>query len=198
MDITPGVRGAPARWRPNPTLGIQEPLTPGEHERIRGLSYTEDEARFLYIVANHSGYFVSSQFLDVNVGNFHMFKISGWILVSPTWAAELRPAGHTPRAAKMRSSARCRHYRPSKSRSCVLPCEQHTNPHHLNGVRSTFASGASSSSGCDHWWNIRCKIDPPSGKGKKSKNALYILRAPENGKPQKQFCKFLRGSTKFW
>ena len=99
MDITPGVRGAPARWRPNPTLGIQEPLTPGEHERIRGLSYTEDEARFLYIVANHSGYFVSSQFLDVNVGNFHMFKISGWILVSPTWPAGLGPADH-PGAAR--------------------------------------------------------------------------------------------------
>ena len=27
-------------------------------ERIRGLGYTEDEARFLYIVANHSSYFV--------------------------------------------------------------------------------------------------------------------------------------------
>ena len=32
-------------------------------ERIRGLGYTEDEARFLYIVANHSGYFGPSQFL---------------------------------------------------------------------------------------------------------------------------------------
>jgi hypothetical protein len=32
-------------------------------ERIRALGYTEDEARFLYIVANHSGYFVPSPFL---------------------------------------------------------------------------------------------------------------------------------------
>ena len=32
-------------------------------ERIRALGYTEDEARFLNIVANHSGYFVPSQFL---------------------------------------------------------------------------------------------------------------------------------------
>ena len=35
-----------------------------EHMRaIRSLGYTEDEAEFLYIVANHSGYFVPSQFL---------------------------------------------------------------------------------------------------------------------------------------
>jgi hypothetical protein len=31
-------------------------------ERIRALGYPEGEARFLYTVANHSGYFVSSQF----------------------------------------------------------------------------------------------------------------------------------------
>jgi len=32
-------------------------------EGIRGLGYTEDEARFLYIVANHPGYFAPRQFL---------------------------------------------------------------------------------------------------------------------------------------
>ena len=40
-----------------------------------------------------------SDSLDVNVGNFHMFKISGWILVSPTWPAGLGPADH-PGAAR--------------------------------------------------------------------------------------------------
>src|SRR6516162_11589389 len=35
-----------------------------EHIRaIRSLGYTEDEAEFLYIVANHSGYFVPRQFV---------------------------------------------------------------------------------------------------------------------------------------
>jgi hypothetical protein len=36
---------------------------PAEHiERIRELGYTEPEARFLYIVAVHSGYFTLGQF----------------------------------------------------------------------------------------------------------------------------------------
>src|SRR6185437_13045901 len=33
-------------------------------ENLRGLGYTEDEARFLYVVATHSGYFSTRQFLD--------------------------------------------------------------------------------------------------------------------------------------
>ena len=38
-----------------------------EHDivAIKALGYTEDEARFLYIVATHSGYFVPRQFLDL-------------------------------------------------------------------------------------------------------------------------------------
>lgn len=32
-------------------------------ENLRGLGYTEDEARFLYLVATHSGYFTARQFL---------------------------------------------------------------------------------------------------------------------------------------
>jgi hypothetical protein len=32
-------------------------------ENLRGLGYTEDEARFLYLVATHSGYFATRQFL---------------------------------------------------------------------------------------------------------------------------------------
>lgn len=33
-------------------------------ENLRGLGYTEDEARFLYLVATHSGYFSTRQFLS--------------------------------------------------------------------------------------------------------------------------------------
>lgn len=33
-------------------------------ENLRGLGYTEDEARFLYLVATHSGYFATRQFLN--------------------------------------------------------------------------------------------------------------------------------------
>ncbi|MHB8487434.1 MAG: hypothetical protein ACYDCM_17105 [Candidatus Acidiferrales bacterium] len=33
-------------------------------ENLRGLGYTEDEARFLYVVATHSGYFSTRQFLE--------------------------------------------------------------------------------------------------------------------------------------
>lgn len=33
-------------------------------ENVRGLGYTEDEARFLYVVATHSGYFSMRQFLE--------------------------------------------------------------------------------------------------------------------------------------
>ena len=33
-------------------------------ENLRGLGYTEDEARFLYLVATHSGYFSTRQFLN--------------------------------------------------------------------------------------------------------------------------------------
>lgn len=34
-------------------------------ENLRGLGYTEDEARFLYLVATHSGYFATRQFLNL-------------------------------------------------------------------------------------------------------------------------------------
>jgi len=52
------------------TAGRQNP-GPGHAyciERIRGLGYTEDEARLLYIVANHSSYFVPTQFLVLTGG----------------------------------------------------------------------------------------------------------------------------------
>ena len=33
-------------------------------ENLRALGYTENEARFLYVVATHSGYFSTRQFLE--------------------------------------------------------------------------------------------------------------------------------------
>jgi hypothetical protein len=33
-------------------------------EALRGFDYTEEEARFHYLVAMHSGYFTSQQFLQ--------------------------------------------------------------------------------------------------------------------------------------
>ena len=38
-------------------------IAPAHLEALKALGYTEAEARFLYIVATHSGYFVARQFL---------------------------------------------------------------------------------------------------------------------------------------
>ena len=39
------------------------PFPESSIENLRGLGYTEDEARFLYLVATHSGYFATRQYL---------------------------------------------------------------------------------------------------------------------------------------
>jgi len=95
MDITPGVRGAPARWGLSHCGDLGKiPPPPGEHEElardeIAGMvGHDIQKPGFVLGIAQ------GSDSLDVNVGNFHMFKISGWILVSPTWPAGLRPADH--------------------------------------------------------------------------------------------------------
>src|SRR5271155_2833261 len=38
-------------------------LSQTQIDALQALGYTEDEARFLYLVATHSGYFVARQFL---------------------------------------------------------------------------------------------------------------------------------------
>ncbi len=38
-------------------------IAPAHLDALEALGYTEAEARFLYIVATHSGYFVARQFL---------------------------------------------------------------------------------------------------------------------------------------
>jgi len=39
-------------------------------EALKALGYTESEARFLYVVATHSGYFVARQFLAFTGGHW--------------------------------------------------------------------------------------------------------------------------------
>ena len=53
---------------------------------IKALGYTEDEARFLYIVATHSGYFVSRQFIA--------FTGVEWGKRSAKFAQKLESRGH--------------------------------------------------------------------------------------------------------
>jgi hypothetical protein len=60
---------------------------PSEYiERIKELGYTEPEARFLYIVAIHSGYFTLSQFLA--------FTNTGYGARSTSFAQKLLKQGH--------------------------------------------------------------------------------------------------------
>jgi hypothetical protein len=143
MDITPGVRGAPARWAAYPTLGIQEKIPPPPVNTRNWLGtkygwprYTETWLRPRYSPClgfarcKTSGIFICSKSPD------------GFSFLPPG----PRGLGQrvTARAARIQSSPSRRHCRPSKSRPCVLPCQRQTNPHHLNGVRSTFASGSPS------------------------------------------------------
>lgn len=59
-----------------------------EHDiaAIKALGYTEDEARFLYIVATHSGYFLPRQFI--------LFADVGWGKRSAKFAQKLESRGH--------------------------------------------------------------------------------------------------------
>ena len=101
--------------------------------------------------------------------------------MSLTWPAGLRKAG-TARAAKIRSSAKCRHYRSSKiqaMRSALRTTHQPSSPQWGEvyvRLRPVVPRPGAITGG------YSCKIFPPSGKRKRGKNALYIYRAPENGK----------------
>ena len=60
---------------------------PDEHIRaIESLGYTADEARFLYVVATHSGYFVARQFIA--------FTGPSWGKRSPHFTDKLESRGH--------------------------------------------------------------------------------------------------------
>src|SRR6266849_3952720 len=52
------------RWRKKPPRASHAMnIAPVYLKALKALGYTEAEARFLYIVATHSGYFVARQFL---------------------------------------------------------------------------------------------------------------------------------------
>ena len=67
--------GATVSAEPNPAfLGIK----PSYLEDLQAMGYSESEARFLYIVATHSGYFVTRQFLAFTCGHWRKRTTTFW------------------------------------------------------------------------------------------------------------------------
>lgn len=64
-------------------------ISPSHLEALRALGYTKEEARFLYIVATHSGYFVARQFLG--------FTGSHWGKRTTTFCNKLQSQKHARR-----------------------------------------------------------------------------------------------------
>jgi hypothetical protein len=70
---------------PRPTAALAIPPSPGflnikrsYLEALQALGYTESEARFLYVVATHSGYFVARQFLALTGGHWGKRATTFW------------------------------------------------------------------------------------------------------------------------
>ena len=68
-----------------PTVALAVPPSPGflnikpSHvEALKALGYTESEARFLYVVATHSGFFVARQFLAFTCGHWGKRATAFW------------------------------------------------------------------------------------------------------------------------
>ena len=53
-------------------------IKPSNVDALKALGYTESEARFLYIVATHSGYFVARQFLAFTCGHWGKRTTTFW------------------------------------------------------------------------------------------------------------------------
>ena len=53
-------------------------IKPSQVEDLKAVGYTEPEARFLYIVATHSGYFVARQFLAFTSGHWGKRTTTFW------------------------------------------------------------------------------------------------------------------------
>src|SRR5437899_11247587 len=53
-------------------------IKPSHLEALQALGYTESEARFLYIVATHSGYFAARQFLAFTCGHWGKRTTTFW------------------------------------------------------------------------------------------------------------------------
>lgn len=59
-------RSAAVSGTPKPVFAN---IKPSYVESLQALGYTESEARFLYLVVTHSGYFVARQFLAFTCGH---------------------------------------------------------------------------------------------------------------------------------
>lgn len=66
---------APVSAKPNLVFAS---IKPSHIEALKALGYTETEARFLYVVATHSGYFVARQFLAVTCGHWGKRATAFW------------------------------------------------------------------------------------------------------------------------
>lgn len=67
----------------SPTLAVPSSpvfmnFKPSHVEALNALGYTESEARFLYVVATHSGYFVARQFLAFTCGHWGKRTTAFW------------------------------------------------------------------------------------------------------------------------
>ena len=68
---------------PSATLSVKPKrvsmnIKPSYLEALQALGYSESEARFLYIVATHSGYFVARQFLAFTCGHWGKRTTTFW------------------------------------------------------------------------------------------------------------------------
>ncbi len=61
-----------------PLNSVSMNIKPSHLEALQALGYTESEARFLYIVATHSGYFVARQFVAFTLGHWGKRTTTFW------------------------------------------------------------------------------------------------------------------------
>ena len=66
-------------------------IKPSHVEALQALGYSESEARFLYLVAKHSGYFVARQFLAFTCGHWGKRTTTFWGKVHPRSTAGPNP-----------------------------------------------------------------------------------------------------------
>ncbi len=81
--IVPVTRPATSAQPPHSTLAlppnpVYRNIRPSHLEALEALGYTEAEARFLYIVATHSGYFTARQFLSFTGAHWGKRTTSFW------------------------------------------------------------------------------------------------------------------------
>jgi hypothetical protein len=76
-------RAGPSSQPRNATLSVTpkpvfSSIKPSHLDALQALGYSESEARFLYIVATHSGYFVARQFLAFTRGHWGKHTTTFW------------------------------------------------------------------------------------------------------------------------